>query len=375
MNDWAASVKRIIDYYNNQKGNITIAVDGFVDDVWQVVESRTSASEYKLFEKVSDYANAILARGSGGMGFELMRKRRTYGGFAANTGQAVGRLGGDLTLLGMFGTEEIDPVFQGFYDNYNAISVGNPAVSFIYEFLDGKIMQGGTSKFPPTERSWEQLVEALGMDGMRKAFADANVVGFGYYGSKVTFDNILINLIDNFLADGPCHRMFFDFGNIQNRKKEQLFETFATLVPLNEKVPMTLSLNEHEGKILFAMIGREFTWDKPLASAEEDIAYAREQTGLDEVIIHTPFFALGASAREGTAYIPQRNATDTLITTGAGDNFNGGYLSTHLQKGVLSLAERLFIANAVTGAYVRSGVSPDKVALKAEMDELVKVVE
>jgi len=373
--NWQDSIKRINNYYKNQSGNVTIGADGYVDDVWQVVESRTDTGEYKLFEKVSDYANAILARGSGGMGFELVRKRRTYGGFVSNTGKAVGRLGGKLTMLGMFGTDEIDPVFQEFVDNYGAISVGNPNVSFIYEFLDGKIMQSGTARLTPTVRSWDQLINAIGMDGLRKAYENANVVGFGYYRNISAFDEIVEKLIDNFLADGPCHRMFFDFGNIQNCKKEDLFSTFERFKPLNKKVPMTLSLNEHEGKILFGMLGRDFAWDKPLASTEDDIAYVREQIGLDEIIIHTPFFALGASAAEGTALVYQRNIKDTVITTGAGDNFNGGYMSACLQKGELSLVERLFVSNAVTGAYVQSGLSPDRMTLEAEMEELVKVME
>jgi hypothetical protein len=160
-----------------------------------------------------------------------------------------------------------------------------------------------------------------------------------------------------------------------NRPKDDLLHTFSVLSLLNEHIPMTLSLNEHEGKILFSYMGRDFTWDEPLPDTEKDMEYVRRQTGLDELIIHTPFFALGASADEGTAIVKQRNAEETIITTGAGDNFNGGYLSACVQKGVLSFRERLFTANAVTGSYVRNGISPDKMALKLEMDELVKIME
>jgi hypothetical protein len=372
---WTVSIKRINEYYANQNGNVVMGCDGFVDDVWQVVEKRTSPTEYKLYEKVGDYARAILARGSGGMSFELVRKRRSYGGFTCNTGKALGRLGGNLTLVGMFGIEEYDPVFNEFRESYTTISIGNPSVTLIHEFFDGKIMQGGTAPAPPTRYSWELLEKSMDLQNLRTAYKEADAVGHGYYGNRVIFEDTVSNLVNTYLDNDRCNRMFFDFGNIQNRPKDELFKTFSVLTPLNDKVPMTLSLNEHEGKILFAHYGRDFACDTPLPDTRNDIEYIREQVGLDELIIHTPFFALGASASEGSALVKQRNAPETIITTGAGDNFNGGYLSSCVQKGVLSFEERLFVANAVTGSYVRSGVSPDITALGEEMSELVKIMD
>ena len=375
MGKWDESIRRIVEYYDVQHGKITMGCDGFVDDVKHVVKKWTGNGEYESYERVSDYANAILERGAGGMSFGLVQKRRSYGGFTCNTGKAAGRLGGDLTLIGMFGTTDIDPVFTEFMENYNTISAGEPAVSMIYEFTDGKIFYGGTSPKPPTQRSWNQLVDAVGIDGLKSAFSDADVVGFGYYGTKAYFDDIVINLYENFLKNGRCTRLFFDFGNIGHSSKEQLTSTFSFLKPYNKNVPVTLSLNEHEGKVLFSFYGRDFTWDTPLPETKENILYVREQIGWDEIIIHTPYFAVGASASEGAEIVKQRRAAETVITTGAGDNFNGGYLSTHLQKGKLSLKERLFTANAVTGAYVRSGVSPDKFALKSEMEKMAEVID
>jgi len=65
---------------------------------------------------------------------------------------------------------------------------------------------------------------------------------------------------------------------------------------------------------------------------------------------------------------------ETKITTGAGDNFNGGYISACMRYGALNLRERLFVANAVTGSYVRNGVSPDRGALREEIGKLAAVM-
>ena len=368
------SVERIVNYYDNQKGNITMGYDGFVDEVWNITRPG-GTGDSRFFEKISDFANALLERGSGGMGFGSVMKRRSHGGFTANTGKAVGHLGGNLTLLGAFGLDEIDSAYDELR-GFNIISLGEPTYNTIYEFLDGKVFMGShkVDRKPTVPRTWDFFVKTMGMDGLRKAFSDADVVGFGYLGNVQVFEEIITNLVNNFLAEGRCSRMVYDFGNIQGRSKDEVLGILKSLSVLNKKVPMTLSMNEHEGKILFSYLGRDFTWDKPLPSAENDIAYVRDQVDLDELLIHTPFFAIGASASEGAAVVKQRNATETVITTGAGDNFNGGYISTCVQKGVLSLPERLFTANAVTGSYVRNGNSPKKDALRTEMEQLIKEI-
>lgn len=372
------NVEKINNYYEQQNGKITIGYDGFVDEVWNITNPSARSGESKFFEKLSDFANAMLERGSGGMSFGSVQKRRSHGGFAANTGKAAGRLlgtHGELTLLGAFGLGEMDPVFEEMKE-FNTLSLGEPVYNTIYEFHDSKVFMGSHrfDKKPSAERTWQFLVDTLGMDGLRKAFSEADVVGFGYLGNVRVFEDIITNLIDNFLASGKCHRLFFDFANIVGRPKDEILGIIKALSVLNKKVPMTLSMNEHEGKILLGFMGRDFRWDEPAPGVEDDMAYTREQLGLDELLIHTPFFAVGASESEGAAVVRQRNATETVITTGAGDNFNGGYISTHVQKGVLTLPERLFVANAVTGSYVRVGNSPKKDALKIEMDELIKVV-
>jgi len=78
---------------------------------------------------------------------------------------------------------------------------------------------------------------------------------------------------------------------------------------------------------------------------------------LDELIVHTPDWAAGASASEGAAFVPQNRCEQPVKTTGAGDNFNGGYMAANLGCGdeKLTLPERLHVANLTTGYYVRNG--------------------
>lgn len=343
---------------------ITFGLDGFVDEVWQVLSQRISLADYKLFDKMYDFAKSVCDSGKGGYTTEVIRKRRSFGGFVSNTGNAAGRLDTNPTFVGMFGKEKIDPVFSKFA--YNLVSISDPNSCLIFEFTDGKLMLPNIEA--AMDFTWESLNAALPHEKLAQVM-DADIVAIGYWCHFPDFDNIITGLCDNFLINGRCGRVFFDFADIRKSDSGSLERTFNTLAPLNEKIPMTLSVNEHEAGFLFSMMGRSFDWENP-DEAEKNIQYVREKIGLDELIVHTPYFAAGSSAKEKTEIVMQRYCESPVITTGAGDNFNGGYLAASL-GGTLTLSERLLVGNSTTSFYIRNGYSPDKNEM---LDELRKYI-
>ena len=71
---------RFMDYYSQPRGKVLIGIDGFVDEVWQVVEMRENVEKYTLREKMRGFGQAIVDCGEGGMLNEIVLKRRSYGG-------------------------------------------------------------------------------------------------------------------------------------------------------------------------------------------------------------------------------------------------------------------------------------------------------
>ena len=361
MGEWTASAERIIQYFEKPQGKITLGIDGIIDEVWQIISLRSSPDEYVLFEKMKDFAKSVYDCGEGGYANEIISKRRTYGGFTANTGKAIGRLGGTPTLLGMFGKDDgVDPVFGEFKDTYKLFTVGKAPVCQIFEFSDGKIMLPFIAE--RMDFNWNVLVNTVTWDKLREAFEDADMIGLGYWSSMPAFDEILSNICKHFLA-GKNVRMFFDFADIRKRPKKALENTLQLLTRLNKQIPMTLSLNENEAELLCAYMGNTFSDDG--AKALDAAAYIQETIDLNELIVHTPHFAVAATATEGKALVAQQHCKHPVMTTGAGDNFNGGYIMASLKSGALSLEERLFVGNAVTNFYVSKGYSPDKKDLEA----------
>ena len=114
------------------------------------------------------------------------------------------------------------------------------------------------------------------------------------------------------------------------------------LKALNEKIPMTLSVNEHEAEALFAMYNE--TLDNERRPIQEKVEYVRTQIGLDELVVHTPHYAAAASLSETAALVAQRFCEKPIRSAGAGDTFNGSYVAARLAG--LDICQCLHTANA-----------------------------
>jgi len=106
---------------------IIMFADGFIDEVWEIVKSRTSQKDFSIYTVMNEYAHRIKMSGSGGVGFELIKKRRVFGGFTANIGYAAARLGVGTTMVGVYGKDKIDSCFDQVAEICNVYSVTDAA--------------------------------------------------------------------------------------------------------------------------------------------------------------------------------------------------------------------------------------------------------
>ena len=358
-------INKIKSYIENFNGNVTFGIDGYIDEVWQIVDSRKSSEEYTCFSSMKDFAKSLYDCGEGGYAHEIVRKRRTYGGFCANTGMAAGKLGVKMTLLGLFGENGIDSAFAPLQKYCRLVSAGKPNVTQAFEFENGKILLSHIEEMMHFD--WQTIKNRIPYDILEEAFTQADIISLGYWSLVPYFDDILSGVFAEFMTNSRCKRLFFDFADIRKRDADALKDILLLLGNLNKKIPITLSLNENEASILYSQFDCTFnkTAEKADTWAQEETEKVRSKIGLDELIVHTPFFAVGTSTAQESAFVTQQHCPNPAITTGAGDNFNGGYVASML--GELTMKERLIIGNATASFYVRSGYSPDKTELFAEI--------
>ncbi len=360
--------EKIIDALRSTRPTVMLGIDGMIDEVWELLNSRTGAEQYIKMKQMMEFGSAITERGTGGLAKERLLKRRVSGGFVCNTGRATMNLGADTTLLGMFGREHTDTVFDEFRDQAVLVSVGDPLSILVLEFPDGKIMLPNLEDL--INLKWEDVVARVGEERLRDLCC-VDIMGVGYWSNLYDFENIMTSLVTDYLQNGKTKRCFHDFANLNKRSPQALGQALEVLGKLNRLLPQTLSLNEHEGGILARELGIAYPehvnrpeCEGEVLSAAEEI---RQRIGLDEVIIHTLYFAVGATEKEGCASAPQEYCNNAIKTTGAGDTFNGGYMVASMAEG-LGLRARLLVANATTRYYVEHAVPPS-------MEQLIGQIE
>jgi hypothetical protein len=359
MND---TLKPYADFLQNLNGKILLGCDGFVDETYEVVEVRRSQSDYTPMQKLRQFGELLVERAEGGVGVELVHKRRCEGGFGINTGRVPALLGLKPFITGLFGSQTIDPAFHEFQDICNLLSLGDPALTIALEFSDGKVLMSNLKAV--SNLTWETYKNHFGPEGLKKLFADVDILGLGYWSLMANFDEIFLGFMDQYEALAPPRRMFFDFADIKKKSSESFIKSLDLIRSFNSKMPMTLSLNEHEVIELCSRVGVARPNPAP-SEVAATLTVVREKIGFDELVVHTPEFAAASSAAEGEAYAIQNRQKNVIRLAGAGDSFNGGYICASL--GDLSLKQRLVVANASTAFFVTHATAPTKEQLLAQI--------
>ena len=356
-------MKKYSDYLDSINGKILLGCDGFVDEVYQIVDVRKSLTEYTPMDGMRNFGDLVVRRAGGGLGLEIVPKRRCSGGFTPNTGRVAAFLGLKPTLVGLYGAQDIDPAFDEFRENCVLHSLGDPAVTLVFEFSDGKILLSALKTV--ANLTWGDFVAHFGEPRLEELFAGVDILGLGYWSLTPDFDNFLEGFVSRYSAGQAPRRIFFDFADIKKKSNESFFETLGLIRRFNERIPMTISLNEHEGADLFSRFGVACP-EEPEAMAAA-LAGVRREIGIDELVIHTPHFSVASHSTEGEGTAMQEFQKKVIRTAGAGDSFNGGYLSASL--GNLGIKERLVIGNAVTAFFVTNATAPTKEQLLAKIGE------
>ncbi|NBB78572.1 MAG: hypothetical protein GVY36_03900 [Verrucomicrobia bacterium] len=356
--------KKYLDYLNTIHGKILLGCDGFVDETYEIVEERKSQTDFSTMQNLRMFGELLVERADGGVGVELVPKRRCEGGFGVNTARLAGVLGLNPVLPGLYGKNEIDPAFDEFKDSCRLYSLGDPALTIALEFNDGKVLMSNLEAV--SNLTWDDFEEFFGPEKLHEMFSGVDILGLGYWSLTADFDNLFKGFMKQYESLEPPRRMFFDFADIKKKSSESFMESLQLITSYNAKIPMTLSLNEHEVFELFSRTGIECS-DRSPASVATALTTARQKIGFDELIVHTPEFAAASSTDDGEAHALQERQTEVVRSAGAGDSFNGGYICASL--GEIPIKERLVIANAATAYFVTHAAAPTKEALVTQIEK------
>lgn len=324
---------------------VFLGIDGIVDRVYQIVKERREMDS-SLYHYLQEFGQELVDRGEGGLSCEVVKRRSSLGGFTANTGYALGKLGIGTTLLGMYGRENLDPHFQSLEKICHLISIGEPGVAMVFEFNDGKLL------LPHLENhlrlTWDELVDNVHFP-IEDLFTDTSLASLGYWSNLLFFDDLL-NHLKVYFKD-QVSSLFFDLGNIRKRSLKDLKKTLDLFKGLEREYSITLSLNLHEAQALLEAMGEDPSYREEVFSA------LIGPLGLSCVVVHAPSFGTLYS-QEDTLHLEQEICQHPAKTTGAGDTFNAGLIAGEVLG--LNPLDRLALSVAMAGVYVKEGEILDR---------------
>ncbi len=334
------------------KKEVLFGFDGFVDNVWSLVEERNSVKDYKLMESMLTLNERIKDSAGGGLSTEILKKDKRAGGFNANTARVLTVFDLKPTLMALF---EGEGIFSEIKNKAEVINLGEACSSQIFEFNDGKLM------FPNNENvrtmNWNSIKDRVGLKKLIELFERSELIAFGYWANMPYYNKIIEGIKNEVLPkiNNRERKLFMDFGNVKKRSDEDLKLFAKSLSELENYFEITVSLNKTEA--LDTASALSLVNCNNYINYESTAAEIRAEIGISNFVLHTNNIAVSAGV-DGIKKLNQPYCENPVLTTGAGDTFNGGYI-----LGLLLSDDReiqLAAASAAAGYFIRNGRPPKK---------------
>ncbi|MEI9998223.1 MAG: hypothetical protein WDO13_03165 [Verrucomicrobiota bacterium] len=187
-----------------------LGFDGFVDEIFHVVDQRQSPTKYTPFGSIKTFGGKVTAAAGKSVNFEIVPQTKKLGGNGPTMSFALSTLGAPVHYVGMLGYPELHPVFSEFAKRTKVYSIADPGLSQAFEFSDGKLTFGQHGSVH--EVSWEILKKRLGDVTFQKLWNQAHFIGMVNWTMLPHLSAIWKRLLSDYMPAKPTTRklMFFD---------------------------------------------------------------------------------------------------------------------------------------------------------------------
>ncbi len=331
-----------------------IGLDGFIDEMISVVGERRSRDDYTPLPSMADLGAALSAAAGRNSLREIVVRSQDAGGCALNLGDGLLRLGVAIDFLGTLGSP-IHPSFAAFAGACRSVRTLGTAYgrTLAFEFGDGKFMFSAVSQLG--EMDPELLACALADGGFAAACRAAGLIALTNWTLYPHMTACWQLLQREVLARlGRRRPLLIDLVDPSARSEADIRGMLATVALFERDCDTVLGLNLNEARVIGRVLGLG-----ELAAGEQAMGgrarQLRRALGIGQVVIHSARCNALSEAGGEIALAAGPHCAAPRKTTGAGDRFNAGY-GLGLMLG-LPAAERLMLASASSGVFVRSARS------------------
>ena len=331
-----------------------VGLDGFVDEILQVVDKRESAEKFSRLPTIARLAERLAGAAGHSTNVELVGQLTKLGGNGPIMANALASFGMKVTYLGILGYPNLHPVFSDFAKRAEVYSIAEPGYTDALEFEDGKIMMGKHQSLK--QMTWENIQSRFGHDKFTAKFTGADLVGFVNWTMLPYMSDIWNSVLKEVcpLIKGPRRKFFVDLADPEKRTKADIARALELIAAFQKHFDVILGLNEKEGYEIAAVLGLKHD-DRSPEGLMEICKEIHKRIPVESIVIHPTAYAL-ASGPDGVAMVQGPFTPKPKITTGAGDHFNSGFCLGKLLG--FSTSDCLLTGVTTSGYYVRTAQSP-----------------
>jgi hypothetical protein len=356
MSDPRGTTAECLEQAARQAGKLNsfVGLDGFVDEIFHVVDKRESATSYTRLPTITQYADRLADAAGKSTNIELVSQLVKLGGNGPIMANALASFGLNVGYLGNLGYPQLHPVFEDFSRKAEVHSIAEPGFTDALEFEDGKVMVGKHVSL--SQVNWSNILSRFGADKLQTSLSAASLVCFVNW-TMYTATSDIWEAIQREIApqlNGERRLLFIDLADPEKRTMEDIRHALELISRFQSFFEVLLGLNEKESVQIATALDLQ-TADRSPAGLKDLAEQIRSKLEVNTVVIHPVKFAVTGDA-QGTAEATSAFTPKPLITTGAGDHFNAGFcLGRSLG---LTNEQSLWAGVATSGFYVRHAKSP-----------------
>lgn len=345
-----------IDLHARDTFSCLIGLDGFVDEVVHVVDKRIDADTYSRIRTIQEYGERILEGSRLSLNIEIVPVSKKLGGNGPIYAEGLKKYGAEITYIGCTGKESLHPVFEELAMGSRIIGIAEPGQTDAMEFLDGKIIRSKLDSL--NGLTWNKMTEKVSAEKQAELFEEADLLSFNNWTMLPHMSEIWKKMLDEVVPLVTENKrkkvLFFDLADPRKRQAADILEALMLIKRFRQQGFRTmLGLNEKEARQVAGLLtGREVAG----LNLREMVMMIAESMEIETVAVHPVDRA--ACCQSGVYYEVEGPYCEApVLTTGAGDIFNSGFMWGQMQG--LDPELCLLMGVMSSGFYVRRGRSAD----------------
>jgi hypothetical protein len=357
------NIKHILETLSQHKKqyHLTIGFDGFVDNIMHVVDKRLNNDTFTRIETISEYGNRISKASGLSTNIEWILEKQKIGGNGPIMTNALLKHNPNMTYIGALGYPTLHPVFQQIADHAHIFSLENPGFSDAIEFYDGKIIMGRMSF---KEMTYSRIIETIGEDTFINLLSKTDMLASVNWSMLPTMTQLwkdMLNYTLPKLAKRAVKPIFFiDIADPEKRPSKDIVEALHLLKSFKTYFKVILGFNKKEAYDVSVHLNLFKESEVKNTSLETVVVQLARVLDVDQLVVH-PVDRAAVVSNHTYYEVKGPYIERPKLTTGAGDNFNAGYVFGQLIG--LSPEESLLTGVCTSGFYVREAYSPTTLEL------------